>query len=138
MIWEDGEQNYPLEGVGLMLGHERGSKRLITDIAQVENRFDPSEQHHRYSIDPMALLQAELEAERKGMLLLGIYHSHPDHPAIASDYDLKMAVPWYSYLITSIQCGKAHESRVWRLQDHDGTMVEEELCIQADGELEGS
>ena len=112
-----------------MLGHEADGDRHIVDILEMENQFKPSEQHQRYRIDPLALLEAEEIAEGQELHLLGIFHSHPDHPPAASEYDRKMAIPWYSYLITSVLGGKAIESKCWRLDNETNRMIEEEVMI---------
>jgi proteasome lid subunit RPN8/RPN11 len=49
--------------------------------------------------------------------LLGVYHSHPDHPAIASEHDRKVAMPWGSYIIVSVQDGKAERTRLGQLNE---------------------
>ena len=53
----------------------------------------------------------------RGLEVVGYYHSHPDHPARPSDYDRDHGWPWYSYVIISIQQGKAGELNSWVLRD---------------------
>jgi len=62
--------------------------------------------------------------------IIGVFHSHPDHPAAPSQTDLHFAVPWYSYLITSVRSGRAHESRAWRLDPSEASMQEEPLEVR--------
>jgi len=64
--------------------------------------------------------------------LVGIFHSHPDHPAQASEFDREWAMPWFSYLITSVQDGKAGETRSWRLSDDRAGFVEEEIRMETE------
>ena len=45
---------------------------------------------------------ADKEASSKGHEIIGIYHSHPNHPAIASKTDKLFAQERYIYLIYSI------------------------------------
>src|SRR4030065_584569 len=75
----------------------------------------PPRQH--YSLDPSDRLRAEAEAERLGLEILGVYHSHPDHPARPSETDLELALPWYCYVITSVERGRVGASAAWRLAD---------------------
>jgi proteasome lid subunit RPN8/RPN11 len=58
-----------------------------------------------------------------------VFHSHPDHPNHPSEYDREWALPWYSYLITSVNAGHATESRAWRLQEDRSGFDAEELLI---------
>ena len=124
-----GEQQYPEEGAGLMLGSFEGSERVVTRILPMDNEFDSEQRTRRYQIDPKALLLAEEEAEAAGLIVLGAFHSHPDHPPEPSEFDLNWAVPWYVYLITSVVNGEAGDSRVWLLQDDHSEMHEESLKI---------
>lgn len=128
-IWAHGEGAYPEEGAGLILGTDDGERRVARVIYPVTNVYEPESRHNRYLIDPRAMLRAEAEAERMGLEVIGVFHSHPDHPAGASDFDRQWAVPWYSYLITCVQGGKACESRCWRLRDDRSEMTEEDMII---------
>jgi proteasome lid subunit RPN8/RPN11 len=74
-------------------------------------------------------MSAEQEAESLGLDLIGVFHSHPDHPAVASEFDLEWALPWFSYLITAVQHGRARQSRSWRLDDDRTQMCEEAITI---------
>ena len=61
-----------------------------------------------------------------GLQLLGFYHSHPDHPAEPSQFDLDHAWPNLSYLIVSVRQGQPKEARSWRLKI-DRSAFEEEF-----------
>jgi proteasome lid subunit RPN8/RPN11 len=61
------------------------------------------------------------------MEVVGVFHSHPDHPAEPSEFDRGMAWPWFTYVITRVERGKAAESRAWRLAEDRGDFVEERL-----------
>ena len=101
----------------------------------MENTFDQSQRTRRYMIDAQGMMQAELAAEESDLEVVGIFHSHPDHPAEPSAYDLEHSLPWYAYIITSIRAGKANESRVWRLQEDRTGFIEIELQIDGSKEL---
>ena len=67
------------------------------------------------------MLHGETEAARRGLDVIGIFHSHPDHPAEPSGFDRDWALPWYSYIITTVEQGRAVRSRSWLLkEDHSG------------------
>jgi proteasome lid subunit RPN8/RPN11 len=70
-----------------------------------------------------------LEAERLGLSLIGVFHSHPDHPDQPSEFDRQWAQPFFSYIITSVEAGKAVESRSWRLEEDRSQFVEEIIQI---------
>jgi proteasome lid subunit RPN8/RPN11 len=67
--------------------------------------------HNRYLLTPEDYLHGEREAARQGLDLIGVFHSHPDHPNHPSAFDLEWAMPWFSYLITSVQ-GAARQRAV--------------------------
>ena len=82
---------------------------------------DPSSRHgahDRYWIDPADLLRLQKQACDQGLEIIGIYHSHPDHPAVPSECDRRLAWPVYSYLIASVQGGQIADVQSWRLSDH--------------------
>lgn len=112
-----GEAAYPEEGAGLILGHVDGERRRASHLFPLPNRSPEESRRRRYTLDPRDLLRAEAEAERLGLDILGVYHSHPDHPARPSETDLELALPWYCYVITSVEHGRAGESAAWRLAD---------------------
>ena len=99
------ENTYPNEGGGFLLGELRDGATSIRDIMQVENVFVEEEQHHRYAMTPQDWMRLEDEADERGLTLVGYYHSHPDSPAIPSDYDREHALPNFVYIITSVNMG---------------------------------
>lgn len=126
-IHAHGEKAYPYEGAGLMLGLIENEGRYVHKLLFLENAKDLAEQHNRYLITPEDMLQAEEQASALGLLILGIFHSHPDHPPLPSEFDREYAIPWYSYLITSVKNGQAQNSRCWRLDDDRSAFQEEEI-----------
>jgi proteasome lid subunit RPN8/RPN11 len=128
-IQENGENAYPEEGAGLLLGRADGDQREVLSLLHLPNLREDGSRHNRFLIDPKALLQGELEAMRLGMDVIGIFHSHPDSPNQPSEYDREWALPWYSYIITTVQNGHATSSRSWRL-DEDRSRYTEEQIIQ--------
>ena len=129
-IQRHAEQQYPEEGAGLILGSLDGEDRIARSVLPVNNTFEAQQRGRRYLIDPMAILKAEEEAQREGLSVLGVFHSHPDHPPTPSKFDLEWAVPWYVYLITAVRQGIAEQTRAWRLQEDHAQMTEEQLAIE--------
>ncbi|MEE9216071.1 MAG: M67 family metallopeptidase [Anaerolineales bacterium] len=125
-----GEKLYPEEGAGLILGSNEGEDREARRVLPMPNYFETNERGHRYKLDPQEILQAEELAEQLGLEVIGVFHSHPDHPPAPSQYDLEWAVPWFVYLITNVDRGVASESRVWRMMEDHSRMVEEVLDIE--------
>jgi proteasome lid subunit RPN8/RPN11 len=102
-----GEQTYPHECCGALLGHssEKGW-RVEAAVPAGNTRTDSA--HNRYQIAPLELVKIEREARRQGFEIAGFYHSHPDHPAEWSATDFAEA-HWLgcSYVITEVAQGKA-------------------------------
>lgn len=129
-IQRHGEEQYPEEGAGVLLGiHDEESGRYVREILPFDNQFEAGERGHRYLISPENMMWAEDLADDKGLDLVGIYHSHPDHPPRPSEFDLHWALPWYSYLITSVIDGSAGESRAWQLAEDRSGMTEQNIRV---------
>lgn len=126
------EAHYPEETAGLLLGIVAGEERVALEPLAVSNRAPEPGRRRRYLLDPQQLLAAEDEAERRGIQVLGVYHSHPDHPAQPSEFDVHWALPWFSYLIVSVNQGAAVESRSWRLSEDRSQMLEEVVLSEDD------
>lgn len=120
------EVAYPSEGAGLLVGTQADDGiRRVTHLVPLPNRWEATERSRRYGLDPRDLMRAEDDAERDGLTVLGVFHSHPDHPARPSTFDLQHALPFYSYLITAVEAGVAVESRAWRLAEDRSQFTEE-------------
>lgn len=123
------ETAYPEEGAGLLLGNVEGERRRVAAILPLANSREEGARHNRYLLTAQDYLQGEEEAARQGYDLLGVYHSHPDHPNQPSEFDREWAMPWFIYLITSVHAGQAVESRAWRLLDDRSAFAEEPIFI---------
>jgi proteasome lid subunit RPN8/RPN11 len=126
-IQAHGEAAYPNEGAGLLLGEAANGSKTVVDILPVGNEWEAGEQYHRYLITPQDVLRGESVAARRGLDVVGIFHSHPDHVAEPSTMDRDWALPWYSYIITTIQQGRAVQSRAWLLRDDRSAFDEEDI-----------
>jgi proteasome lid subunit RPN8/RPN11 len=106
-IRRHGEETYPHECCGVLLGSFSDGARVVTSTARCGNTRTDSA-HNRYNIDPRELVRIQREGRERGEDIVGFYHSHPDHPAQWSQTDFAEA-HWIgcSYVITSVEKGKA-------------------------------
>jgi proteasome lid subunit RPN8/RPN11 len=126
-IHASGEAAYPEEGAGLLLGKVEGERRRVVSLLELSNQRESGARHNRYLLTPQDYLRGEQEAARQGLDVLGVYHSHPDHPNRPSEFDREWAMPWFSYIITSVQDGRAVESRAWVLSEDRSRFEEQEI-----------
>jgi proteasome lid subunit RPN8/RPN11 len=126
-IRADGERTYPNECCGFMFGRLDGEKRVVTEIKPAQNIAPDNEKYHRFGIDPAEFARGELFARKNKLEILGIYHSHPDHPAEPSDFDLSHSQPFYSYVITSVEKGTSAVMRSWLLNEDKAGYTEETI-----------
>lgn len=115
-IRQAGAGAYPNECCGIMFGSEDGDDHVVKSLRPIVNARESGEQYHRFLITAEEMMQAELEARRLGLEIVGFYHSHPDHPAKPSDYDRDHALPFYSYIILRVAEGRPELMTSWRLQ----------------------
>lgn len=123
---------YPEECCGLLIALP--GTRDVVDSVKMRNAFS-GPRGDRYHIDPLELFRVDREAARRGLAIAGVYHSHPDHPATLSQFDLEHAFPWYFYVVVSVLNGEASETRSW-LPDPDRRTVSEEPMEVREGEPE--
>jgi proteasome lid subunit RPN8/RPN11 len=121
------ESTYPEEGCGLLLGELTETEVRAIEVWRTDNAWTGDKRKH-FSIAPEVMLQVQKEARNRCLEIIGIYHSHPDHPAIPSEIDRQLAWTGYSYLIVSVIGGKAIETRSWRL-DEEQKFQEEAIEI---------
>lgn len=120
-------ETYPFECCGFVFGSDQKEGRFITEVQPVINS-KAGDQRRRFEIDPRDYLQAERYALKQDLMLLGIYHSHPDHPAAPSEHDLKQAVPFFSYLILATKKNRVDNITSWQLNQR-GQFEEENIEI---------
>ncbi|MEZ5354448.1 MAG: M67 family metallopeptidase [Bryobacteraceae bacterium] len=118
---------FPNECCGAMIGSIDGDQKTVKVAVAIENAFEGS-QAERYELRPEDLLQADREARRQGMDLIGIFHSHPDCDAYFSETDLKNSCPWYSFVVLSIQKGEFHHANSF-LPNADQTAADKEELV---------
>ena len=115
---------YPYECCGAMIGSEQDGIVHVVDVRQLVN-VTAEGPRRRFLVSADDYRQSEAYARRTGADLVGFYHSHPDHPAEPSQYDLDHAWPNFSYVIVSVRAGQPEDLRSWRLQADRTTFVEE-------------
>jgi len=133
VIHDHVRRGYPHESCGGLLGRitngTNGDARRIVRVVPVENERSENKER-RYLISSEAVRALAAQASREGLELLGFYHSHPDHPAEPSPYDLDHSWPWYTYLIVEVRRREVRSARAWRLADDRSSFVEQQLKIR--------
>jgi proteasome lid subunit RPN8/RPN11 len=123
-----GERDYPHECCGLLLGSfATGNGKSISEIYPISNAREQQAKRNRFLIRPEELILGEQYAEKSGLEVVGFYHSHPDHPAVPSQYDLEHAWPLYSYIIVSVSGGAAQDLRSWEMEPDRSQFTEEKI-----------
>lgn len=111
-IRRHGEETFPHECCGALVGrHDR-----VTEVVPLPNTTEEGPRR-RFLVRPSDYREAERRAMELHGDLLGFYHSHPDHPARPSQYDLDHAWPTFAYIIVSVMAGRAADMTVWYLKD---------------------
>ena len=117
-----GQETYPHECCGALVGRDGAA----TAVVALPNTTDEGPRR-RFMVRPSDYQLAERRATELGGELLGFYHSHPDHPARPSQYDLDHAWPTFAYIIVAVVAGAATEMTVWYLKDDRSRF--EEGCL---------
>ena len=121
-----GQETYPHECCGALVGRDGA----VTAIVALPNTTDEGPRR-RFMVRPSDYQLAERRATELGGELLGFYHSHPDHPARPSQYDLDHAWPTFAYIIVAVADGAAADMTVWYLQE-DRSRFEEGSLIHGE------
>jgi proteasome lid subunit RPN8/RPN11 len=111
-IRRHGVETYPDECCGALIG----AHGVVHHITPLPNTTEEGARR-RFLVRPADYTLVEAEATRLDQELLGFYHSHPDHPARPSQYDLDHAFPFFWYVIVSVQQGRPDAMTVWQLAD---------------------
>ncbi|MEO6167080.1 MAG: M67 family metallopeptidase [Chitinophagales bacterium] len=121
----DALHSFPDECCGFFFGEETVEARIISKAIAVENA-KVGDKRRQFEISPTDYLKAEQYADEHHLQLLGVYHSHPNHPAIPSEHDRIAAQQYFSYSIISIMNKEFADLRSWRLNDEQ-QFAEEEI-----------
>lgn len=129
-VREHGRSRYPEECCGFLLGYlDYDGEKVIVASEPAEN-VRPENRERRYTIAPEDYLAADRDARKRGLDIMGFYHSHPDHPARPSATDLAEATfPEYVYVIASVNDGEPGDLTAWTLAADRSEFVEEVIDI---------
>jgi len=122
IVW-DALKTFPDECCGFLLGSDNVPKK-ISEIIVVHNAKE-GDKRRRFEIRPADYLKAERYAEQHGLTLLGVYHSHPNHPSVPSEHDRIVAQPNFSYIIVAVRANEFVSLQSWIL--NEAFQFEEEL-----------
>ena len=123
-IRRHGVETYPDECCGALIGRDG----IAASVYPLPNTTEEGPRR-RFRVRPQDYRDAERRAVERGGELLGFYHSHPDHPAQPSQYDLDHAWPYFSYIIVSVRAATAEEMTSWRLREDRSAFDEEDLVV---------
>ena len=124
-IFQHAVDYFPNECCGFLYGNEKDGRKI--ELATPVTNSKAGDQRRRFEISPLEYMKAEQFALENNIQLLGIYHSHPNHPAIASEHDLAKAMPYFSYVIVSVYDGIVKDIKSWKLKDDVPVFNEEEV-----------
>ena len=122
-------RDYPYECCGLLLGHYTAEGKVVTETYPISNAREESAKRNRFLIAPEELMRGERYAASRDLEVVGFYHSHPDCPAVPSQYDLEHAWPTYSYIIVSTSADQATDLFSWEQQEDRSRFNREEVRI---------
>ena len=117
-----GQETYPHECCGALVGRDD----RVTAVVALPNTTEEGPRR-RFLVRPSDYREAERRASELGAELLGFYHSHPDHPARPSQYDLDHAWPTFAYIIVAVAAATAGDVTVWYLKDDRSSFGEGSL-----------
>lgn len=124
------ETDYPHECGGLLLGHlGANNTKMVVETLPMENTAEFARRHDRVLIEPRALMLADKEARKKGLDVIGYYHSHPDDEAVPSQFDLDHALPVWSYIIVSVRNENAVAWNSWEMENDRSKFNKEAVAV---------
>ncbi|MHB1697151.1 MAG: M67 family metallopeptidase [bacterium] len=122
---------FPYEACGGLLGRIEGENKVIVKVYPAENRFGKIA-WDSFEIEPKDMLEMDKISRNENLEILGFYHTHPNHPAIPSSFDINASWPYYSYVILSVK-GNTPESvtdvKSYLMPDKNSAPVSEEVVI---------
>ena len=129
-IREHGIRDYPYECCGLLLGRFGPAGKIVSETYPISNAREESAKRNRFLITPEELMKGERYARAHDLEVVGFYHSHPDSPAVPSQYDLEHAWPTYSYIIVSTSADRATDLFSWEQEPDRSRFNQEEIQCQ--------
>lgn len=127
-IRKHGEQSFPNECCGLLLGKIIGGVKILHELLPIANAREAEAQRNRYLISGAERLRAERYGRSRGLGVIGCYHSHPNAPARPSEFDRDHApFPVESFMIVSVREGHPEDLTAWVLADDRSAFHPEEI-----------
>ena len=132
------ESGYPHEACGILIGKDstsagRATNRVVHDLVLVAKAWQVQSERetlrNRFLIDPDDYVRADIEAGKRGLDVIGFFHSHPDCPSRPSETDREFAMPYTAFVIVSVVQGHATTTNSWILRDDRTAFDEEEVRI---------
>ena len=112
---------YPKECCGVLFGHiNKDGQAQVIEALPLENNAEEDNSGRQYIVDPLSLYKWEIEGRKRGMEIVGFYHSHPDKKAILSGEDERRMIPGQVYIILSVEDRKCKEISAWKKQTING------------------
>jgi len=124
-----GVKDYPYECCGLLLGRYGPDGKVVTETYPISNAREESAKRNRFLIEPVELMRGERYAREHNLEVVGFYHSHPDSPAVPSQYDLEHAWPTYSYIIVKTLAHDATDLFSWVQEPDRSRFNQEEIRV---------
>jgi proteasome lid subunit RPN8/RPN11 len=128
-IREHGVRDHPFECCGLLLGRFTAEGKVVRETYPISNAREESAKRNRFLITPQELMRGERYARGRDLEVIGFYHSHPDCPAVPSQYDLDHAWPVYSYIIVSTTADEAKDLFSWEQEPDRSKFNPEEIRV---------
>ena len=141
-VEQHGAEAYPNECCGFLLGREEeNGRKVVFEVAPMPNVWQSSEHNpyekrpedslaNRSMVDPKDFLKVDREAREKGLTILSYYHSHPDHPAVPSEFDRAHAFPFFVYVILAVEKGIPRQLTAWLLSEDWSQFLPEEITVK--------
>ncbi len=124
-----GVKDYPYECCGLLLGRYGADGKVVTETYPISNAREESAKRNRFLIEPVELMRGERYAREHDLEVIGFYHSHPDSPAVPSQYDLEHAWPTYSYIIVKTLSDESTDLFSWEQEPDRSKFNPEEIRV---------
>jgi proteasome lid subunit RPN8/RPN11 len=140
--WAD--RAYPNEGCGLLIGRFNKNQKEVVRFAPLTNELLtktvtnattlPAERQGagagktEFVMDPGEFNRETLKAEKEGLDVVGVVHTHPDHPPRPSQVDASQPfLAQWSNIIVSVQKGTTKEMKSWFRETDNEPFLEEEI-----------